>query len=391
MIGGRLRRSSRRGRGPRPRAARAGRTPRASGREDVDDDVEVVHEDPARLGEALDAARQQAVVVLQPLVDPVVDRLGLAVGVAGADDEVVGVADARRAGRARRCRSPSCRRPARRSRRRAARRRQRARLMRAAPPRVEPARARCSRRPRRGRDSGSAGPRRTRRRISRGGDVHPRHLEEANALGRRRGSAGQPLDRSSRRRAPARSATASSASSSIASGSRQRREAARPCRRPTMNVSSSSGVAHAAPAGYRPCRTARPRSSSRRDTPRRSSPATASSAHLERGARRPDRPATSLCGGAATGMSTTRSSPSWSAPPARRRRCAMCGGLNVPPRMPRPRHYRRTCPSPSTRYLNVHSSRSPIGPRAWSFCVELPISAPMPNSPPSVKRVDALT
>ena len=34
---------------------------------------------------------------------------------------------------------------------------------------------------------------------------------------------------------------------------------------------------------------------------------------------------------------------------------------------------------------------SPIGPRAWSFCVELPISAPIPNSPPSVKRVEALT
>src|SRR5277367_5046352 len=51
----------------------------------------------------------------------------------------------------------------------------------------------------------------------------------------------------------------------------------------------------------------------------------------------------------------------------------------------------RTCPSPSTRYLNVHSSRRPIGPRAWSFWVELPISAPMPNSPPSVNRVEALT
>ena len=36
------------------------------------------------------------------------------------------------------------------------------------------------------------------------------------------------------------------------------------------------------------------------------------------------------------------------------------------------------------------SSRSPSGPRAWSFCVEMPISAPSPNSPPSVKRVEAL-
>src|SRR5215217_2468273 len=53
--------------------------------------------------------------------------------------------------------------------------------------------------------------------------------------------------------------------------------------------------------------------------------------------------------------------------------------------------YGRTWPVPSTRYLNVHSSRSPIGPRACSFWVEFPISAPIPNSPPSVKRVDALT
>ena len=37
------------------------------------------------------------------------------------------------------------------------------------------------------------------------------------------------------------------------------------------------------------------------------------------------------------------------------------------------------------------SSRSPIGPRACSFCVEFPISAPMPNTAPSVKRVEAFT
>ena len=79
------------------------------------------------------------------------------------------------------------------------------------------------------------------------------------------------------------------------------------------------------------------------------------------------------------------------APPGRRRDAPMCGGLNVPPRRPSAGHYGRTWPSPSTRYLNVHSSRRPIGPRACSFCVELPISAPIPNSPPSVKRVEALT
>jgi UDP-glucuronate decarboxylase len=34
---------------------------------------------------------------------------------------------------------------------------------------------------------------------------------------------------------------------------------------------------------------------------------------------------------------------------------------------------------------------NPIGPRACSFCVLMPISAPKPNSLPSVKRVDAFT
>ena len=32
-----------------------------------------------------------------------------------------------------------------------------------------------------------------------------------------------------------------------------------------------------------------------------------------------------------------------------------------------------------------------MGPRAWSFWVEMPISQPRPNSPPSVKRVDTFT
>ena len=30
-----------------------------------------------------------------------------------------------------------------------------------------------------------------------------------------------------------------------------------------------------------------------------------------------------------------------------------------------------------------------MGPRAWSFWVEMPISQPRPNSPPSVNRVEA--
>ena len=54
------------------------------------------------------------------------------------------------------------------------------------------------------------------------------------------------------------------------------------------------------------------------------------------------------------------------------------------------RHYPRTWPSPMSTNLLLVSSRRPMGPRAWSFWVEMPISAPSPNSPPSVKRVDAL-
>ena len=52
--------------------------------------------------------------------------------------------------------------------------------------------------------------------------------------------------------------------------------------------------------------------------------------------------------------------------------------------------YRLTCPLPVTMYVVVVISARAIGPRACSFCVEMPISAPNPNSPPSVNRVDAL-
>ncbi len=51
----------------------------------------------------------------------------------------------------------------------------------------------------------------------------------------------------------------------------------------------------------------------------------------------------------------------------------------------------RICPFPLMIYFELVSSLSPIGPLAWSFWVEIPISAPSPNSPPSVKRVDAFT
>src|SRR4051794_11522503 len=63
------------------------------GREDVHDDVEVVHEDPAGLGQAFDAAWGDPVVLLEALADAVGDRLRLAVRVAGADDEAVRVVE----------------------------------------------------------------------------------------------------------------------------------------------------------------------------------------------------------------------------------------------------------------------------------------------------------
>lgn len=50
----------------------------------------------------------------------------------------------------------------------------------------------------------------------------------------------------------------------------------------------------------------------------------------------------------------------------------------------------RVWPWPWTIYFQEVSSFRPMGPRACIFCVEMPISAPMPNSAPSVKRVEAL-
>ena len=54
---------------------------------------------------------------------------------------------------------------------------------------------------------------------------------------------------------------------------------------------------------------------------------------------------------------------------------------------PSDRAAQRTWPSPVTTYLVEVISGSPIGPRACSFWVLMPISAPNPNSPPSVNRV----
>src|SRR5699024_12660607 len=60
--------------------------------------------------------------------------------------------------------------------------------------------------------------------------------------------------------------------------------------------------------------------------------------------------------------------------------------LSCPPR----RSSDLTWPCPTTSHLLAVISRRPIGPRACSFWVEMPISAPKPNSPPSEKRVEAL-
>src|SRR5699024_8268369 len=48
-------------------------------------------------------------------------------------------------------------------------------------------------------------------------------------------------------------------------------------------------------------------------------------------------------------------------------------------------------PPPVTTYCAAMSLSRHIGPRACSFWLEIPISAPKPNSPPSVKRVEAFT
>jgi hypothetical protein len=46
-------------------------------------------------------------------------------------------------------------------------------------------------------------------------------------------------------------------------------------------------------------------------------------------------------------------------------------------------HQGRTWPVPCTKYLKLVSCSTPTGPRACILPVAMPISAPMPNSPPS--------
>ena len=230
----------------------------------------------------------------------------------------------------------------------------------------------------------------TRRADHRGGDVDPRHREEAHA---RRGTPGQRRElvedivaaRAPRARRP-----------------RARRARARPRARaspagpaawsaPTMKVRSSPGSRSCSALRVSTVKDGPARSTSmRRDLDARRV-ADREPAQLEPELGRPGRPRSALCGGVWTGSSSTRSSSSAASASWAHTMCPTCGGLNVPPRRPTRATQGRTWPSPSTRYLNVHSSRRPIGPRACSFWVELPISAPIPNSPPSVKRVEALT
>src|SRR5262249_44458529 len=53
---------------------------------------------------------------------------------------------------------------------------------------------------------------------------------------------------------------------------------------------------------------------------------------------------------------------------------------DAPPEAAGRRAHERICPLPWITYLYVVSSRSPIGPRACRRLVEMPTSAPNPNS-----------
>src|SRR3978361_1264315 len=53
--------------------------------------------------------------------------------------------------------------------------------------------------------------------------------------------------------------------------------------------------------------------------------------------------------------------------------------------------YSRSSPCPNTTYFSEVRPSRPTGPRACSLSLEMPISAPRPNSKPSAKRVDAFT
>ena len=70
-------------------------------------------------------------------------------------------------------------------------------------------------------------------------------------------------------------------------------------------------------------------------------------------------------------------------------RCAHGSSFRIPKSAMIP--YLLICPFPKTMNLVEVSSSRPMGPRAWILVVEMPISAPRPNSKPSLSRVDAFT
>src|SRR4051812_1790125 len=113
---------------------------------------------------------------------------------------------------------------------------------------------------------------------------------------------------------------------------------------PTMNVSSCSGACSCSALRVSTVYDAPPRAISRSETSTQSAPATATR-HSSSRTSAPGSSGASLCGGTATGISTTRSRPSWSSASCTITRWPMWGGLNVPPRMPRSATRPRGAPS----------------------------------------------
>ena len=240
--------------------------------------------------------------------------------------------------------------------------------------------------PRPARDSGSASPRRRAagwRTTRRPGAACRRRRRDPRRGAARAAARGPPGARPRARRRP------SVASSSTASGSRHegRLWAMSP---PTMKVRSSSGARSCRALRVSTVKDGPPRSTSIRDTPKRLVAADRQLGTAHAGLRRRGRPRPPCAAGRRPGPGG----------PGRARaargllghdQVAEVRRVERPAEEAEPRDYPRTWPSPRTTYFVVHSSRMPIGPRACSFWVELPISAPMPNSPPSVKRVEALT
>ena len=328
-------------------------------REDVHHHVQVVQEDPARLAVALGAARQQPLVrVLQLLVDRVVDRLRLALGVARADHEEVGVghdpaqvehADVDRlAVRGDRgdplgqlaasvCPEVMPAPPSRPARARCT-----------GP--VQPVSRRCSSPPCRAPGSGSAAL------GARGGGSRSTRTRRSAAC-RRSGSAARAARSPDRdpdrvpRASLARSTTATVASASTFSGSCQP-AAPPPGRRPGSGRARRRAPARAAARSVSAVYDGPRRSSSIRDVAKRASSADGQLAPSRAAPRRPGRPAISRCGASPTGMNTTRVQLELHQRLLRADQVADVRRVERPAEdadaQPR---YSRTCPEPSTTYL----------------------------------------